>query len=246
MTFHPAPSPEQLLALLEALIRETPTFKYQEPLSEDDLRWLGRANALLEASGATPALVSFRVARQGLGSFTHDRSALLIPLHDAYYRAELMAPAASQGGFIPAGDTWKGYAAIVKLVQRDCDELLVVDPYLNSDFFTEFIPHAAAKKTIRGLTTKRTENHPALLATAGKWARDAASKGCPVELRYAPNGALHDRLIIIDGHEVWLVTQSLKDIAKRSPASVSRAESEVGKLKAQHYDSVWQQSTPLA
>ena len=123
---------------------------------------------------------------------------------------------------------------------------MVVDPYLNSEFFIEFMPHAAAKKTVRGLTTKRNENHTVLLATAGKWARDPASTGRPVELKYAPKGALHDRLIIIDGREVWLITQSLKDIAKLSPASVTRAEIEVGQLKAEHYESVWQLSTPLA
>lgn len=246
MIARPTLSPEQLLALLEALIREAPVFTYQVPLTDGDLRWLGRADALLDAGGSVSAIVKFRTARSGLGTFTHDRTSILQPLHDVYYKVELLAPAASQGGFIPGGDTWKGYAAIVKLVQRECDDLLVIDPYLNSEFFTDFIPHAAAKKTVRGLTTKRNEHHPALVTTAGKWARDAASIGSPVELRYAPNNALHDRLIIIDGREVWLVTQSLKDIAKRSPASVTRAEAEVGQLKADHYQSVWQKSTPLA
>lgn len=95
MAFLKAPPPEQLLALLEAVIRDAPAFPYQEKLSDPDIRWLGKADALLEASGAVPALISLRTARQSLGGYTHSRDNLLIPLHDAYSRIELMAPAAS-------------------------------------------------------------------------------------------------------------------------------------------------------
>jgi hypothetical protein len=245
MISKPDLSPEQLLALLEASIREAPEFKYQEPMTEKEIRWLGRADALLEASGSVPALVSFRTARQGLGSYTHSRDNLLIPLHDAYSRMELMAPVASQGAFIPAGDTWNGYAALIKLVQNECDDLFIVDPYLNSAIYTDFAPHSAARKGIRCLTSQRPANHPGLLASAGRWASDQISQTHPVEVRYAPVNALHDRLIIIDGKEVWLVSQSFKDIAKRSPASVSRADSEMSLMKAQHYGDLWNQSAPL-
>ena len=121
--------PEQLIALLEAAIRDAPPFVYQEKLTDSDIRWLGRADALLEASGAITALVNFRAARQSLGHYRHSRNQLLIPLHDAYSKMELLVPAALQGAFIPGGDTWNGYAAIVKIMQIECDDLLVVDPY---------------------------------------------------------------------------------------------------------------------
>lgn len=241
-----APPPEQLLALLEAAIRDAPSFIYQQPVTDAEMKWLGRVDALIEASGAIPALLSFRTAREDLGSYRHDRNRLLIPLHSAYSRVELLVPAASKGAFIPGGDTWNGYAALVRIMQTECDDLLIVDPYLNSAIFIDLAPHSAARKSVRCLAAKRSENHPGLLAAAGKWASDDISNNHPVEVRYAPSGALHDRLIVIDGKEVWLISQSLKDIAKKSPASVSRAEAELGALKVQHYDALWEKSDALA
>lgn len=239
------PSPEQLSALLEAVIRGAPAFEYQQPLTETERRWLGRAEAIVEASGSMPALVEFRVARQNLGTIYHSRDALLLPLETAYGRVELHAPVAARGAFIPAGDTWNGYAALVKLIQNECDDLLVVDPYINSDLFTEFLPHSMARTGVRCLTMRRSENHPGLVAAASKWATDAFGKSKPVEVRYAPKGSLHDRLIIIDKRETWLISQTFKDIAKRSPASVSRAEADVCEMKAAHYDALWVQSIPV-
>jgi hypothetical protein len=95
------------------------------------------------------------------------------------------------------------------------------------------------------LAAKRPEYRPGLLAAANKWADDDISKSHHVEVRYALQDSLHDRLIILDSKEVWLISQSLKDIAKKSPASVSRAEAELGTLKVQHYDGLWAKSDPL-
>jgi hypothetical protein len=240
------PPPEQLLALLEAAIREAPPFVYQEELTDSDMRWLGRADALLEASGGVPALVSFRTARHSLGGYNHSREKLLIPLHDAYSRMELFVPAALQGAFIPGGDTWNGYAAIVKIMQLECDDLLVVDPYLNSVIYTDLAPHTVAKKGVRCITSRRTENHAALFASSKKWLSDPISANRPVEVRYAPSSTLHDRLIIVDEKQVWLVSQSLKDIAKRSPASVSRADGELAEMKVRHYNDLWLKSISIA
>jgi hypothetical protein len=151
-----------------------------------------------------------------------------------------------RGGFIPAGDTWNGYAALVRLLQRECGDLMVVDPYLDAAIFLDFLPHSTALRPVRCLTAKRNEYHPALTAAAARWSGDPVGQQKPVEVRYAPSGALHDRLIIFDrGAEVWLISQSVKDIAKRSPASVLLADSELGHLKADHYEAAWTQSTPI-
>jgi hypothetical protein len=134
----------------------------------------------------------------------------------------------------------------VKLVQRDCGDLLIVDPYLNSALYIEFAPHAIARNGIRCMTAQRNEIHSGLVTSATKWASDPKAKTHPVDVRYAPPAALNDRLIIMDGKEVWLVSQSIKDIAKRPPASVSRADPELAEMKAQHYQNLWATSTPLA
>lgn len=243
MLNRPNISPEQLMALVQALILEVPSFPYEGTLNEADLKWLSRAETLIEASGATTDLMEFRLARKFLNTMQHSRTSLLLPLHNVYSRAELSAPASAQGAFIPPGDTWKGYAAIIKLVQRPCEDLVIIDPYVNADLFTDFAPHVVASNGLRCLTAKRNDNHPGLEASASRWVKDHPEK--PVEVRYAASTSLHDRLIIIDSREVWLISQSLKDIAKRSPASVSKAEAELGLMKVEHYAEVWSQAIPI-
>lgn len=240
-------SPEQLLALLQAAIEQAPVFEYQMPLTDEEVRWLGRVDALLDVSGPISAIVSFRSVRQKIGIHNlFSRTDLLIPLHDAYSRMELKVPASMQGSFIAGGDTWNGYAALVRLMQNDCDDLFIIDPYINSALFIDLAPHVKAKAGLRCLTAKRSENHPGLLAVAQKWAGDSISPRISVDVRYTQPENLHDRLVIVDGREVWLVSQSLKDIAKRSPASISRAERELGLMKVQHYEAVWGQSDQLS
>lgn len=234
-----SPSAAQLLALLQAAIQSVPKLEYGVALTSEEVRWLGRTDALIEASGAMAALIEFRRARDKLGTYGHSRSDILIPLHSAYGRLELQVPEAAQGAFIPGGDTWNGYAALVRLFQRNCDQLLVVDPYLNASLFIDLAPHLAAVSGLRGLTSRRAETHSSLVAAANRWARDSSVADKSVEIRYAPSAALHDRLVIVDDSEVWLISQSLKDIAKRSPASVTRAEPELAQMKAQHYRSLW-------
>lgn len=169
-----------------------------------------------------------------------------MPLYDVLSAMELLVPASMQGAFIPPGDTWDGYSALVKLIQRECDDILIVDPYLNSDIYLYFAPHSAAKNGIRCLCQKMNQTFPGLQASAAKWASDPVSEQHPVEVRFAADKSLHDRLIIIDGKEAWIITQSIKDIAKRSPASVTRAESELAKMKSDYYESLWASATPLA
>jgi hypothetical protein len=239
-------SPEQLLALLQAAIENAPAFDSQTPLTDEEVRWLGRADALIDASGLLSAIASFRSARQKIGIYNlFSRNDLLLPLHDAFSRVELQVPASMRGSFIAGGDTWNGYAALVRIMQTECEDLFIIDPYINSALFIELAPHVKAEEGLRCLTAKRAENHHALLAASQKWAGDPISKAIHVAVRYTLPANLHDRLIIVDRRDVWLVSQSLKDIAKRAPASISRAEPELGQLKLQHYESVWERSDQL-
>jgi hypothetical protein len=79
---------------------------------------------------------------------------------------------------------------------------------------------------------KRRRSAPS--SSASKWAADSISDSHSVEVRYAPAASLRDRLIIIDGNEVWLISQSRKDIARSSPASVSRADPDLAAMKVEH------------
>ena len=68
----------------------------------------------------------------------------------------------------------------------------------------------------------------------------------PIDVRRAPERTLHDRLIIVDkGREAWSVSQSLKDLAARSPASIIKVPTEILSDKVAAFEQVWSVSSPL-
>lgn len=243
---HSANTPEQLLSLLTDLLRDAPEFAYEAPITDKEMRWLGRAEAILAACNLLVDGGSFRSARRSLNTYSHSKSELLQPLYNAISHLELKVPSSMQGAFIPPGDTWNGYSALIKLVQVNCNQIFIVDPYLNADIYLHFAPHVVALEGLRCLASKQSQSHAGLVAAKSKWDTDAVSHTRSVEVRYAPEKTLHDRLIIIDSREVWLISQSIKDIAKRSPASVSRAGKDTAYLKAQHYTCLWNQSSLIS
>lgn len=233
--------PEQLRALLEQAISSAPTLEFDKTRTIDEERWLSRAETLVEASGSVPDLLNFRVARGKLGTYHHSMSEIMGPLLNAFERVELYAPASGQGRFIPPGETWNGYAALVKVIQPPCTDLLIVDPYLDGGAFVDLMPQTNASSLVRCLTIKGSY-HESLMSASRKWQSDPIGVTHPVEVRYGPTRSLHDRMIIVDMREVWLVSQSLKDIAARSPATLIKADPELAGLKSVHYDELWNAS----
>src|SRR3546814_17534560 len=91
------------------------------PITSEINQWVGRAIALVEASGAGVAdIASLRVCSQGLASTIRNQNAQAIAtiVYSALGRAELKAPVSAQGAFIVAGDTLNAFAAVAKAIGR--------------------------------------------------------------------------------------------------------------------------------
>lgn len=237
-------TPVQILALLREAIESAPPMDASTAPDEKLMRWFAKTAALIDQADPVIAF-NFRQAQKSKGLLAFSRRDILQSLHDAYYKIELEIPAEQSGAFIPAGDAWNGYAALVRVIQSNCDKILIIDPYIVSSIFMELIPHATAKHSVRLLTAKHRERHPALLASLQKWQETHTTTPNFIEARYADSTDLHDRLIIVDDKEVWLISQSIKDIAKKSAASVTKSESQIAEWKVKHYEALWKKSTPI-
>ena len=64
-----------------------------------------------------------------------------------------------------------------------------------------------------------------------------------LEVRVTRN--LHDRLIVVNDAQVWMLTLPLKDFAVRSPATVVKVNSETANLKLGAYAEIWRDAAPL-
>jgi hypothetical protein len=172
---------------------------------------------------------------------------VLSVLNRALARAEMSAPVATQGAFIPVGAQFDVFQAVGKVFAAGNADILVVDPYIDETVLTQFAGLARDRARVRLLGDERFRDCGArLLAAIRAWAAQYGSLR-PVEARRAAPRALHDRLIILDnGSEAWSVGQSIKDIAKTSPTAFIRLPTDVAVEKTAYYDDLWTASVVLS
>jgi hypothetical protein len=144
---------------------------------------------------------------------------------------------AGDGSFIGAGDVLDAYSAIGKILVTAKVGVLIVDPYMDEKVVTDFAPLISSGVPIRLLSDAQTSK-ATLGPAARRWAVQYGSAR-PLEARLATARSLHDRLIVIDGQDAWVLTQSLKDFAARSPASIIRVDRQIAEMKIGAYEALW-------
>jgi hypothetical protein len=240
--------PQSLYVQLGELIATMPTFSNGLEPSKNELQWIARAKTLLKVAGNVLTEVNFTVAANAAVKFgtVLDRSPvaeMYVALHEALYESELSAPVKSQGAFIPAGNVHDALVAIGKVLREATKDALIVDPYLDERVLSDFAGHAAEGVTIR-LLADQASHKPTLKPAAERWATQYSTKR-PIEVRLAAAKTLHDRLIFVDGKAAYSLTQSIKDFAVKSPASLLRVEPDMATLKVTAYEAVWKTATKL-
>lgn len=224
---------------LSRVIEAAPDFATDEDLTQDQLIWVGRAHALVESIDGLKG-VEFDLESKGLTSIyrmTHFSKLMLI-LHKVLGKAELAAPAGVRGSFIPIGAAFDAYASIAKILKDAKKDVLIVDPYMDETVITEYASLMPVGVAFRILSDEGSVK-PSLQTAVKKWGSQHSAPSIAVRLTGPKE--LHDRAIIIDSTIVWTVSQSIKDLAKRSPASIVRAD-DIAALKVAAYEQIWNKS----
>ena len=229
---------------LGRLIEVMPDFWGNASLSADIHQWLGRADALITANGDLNDKIDWRSAVQRLN--TASRPSAVENIKQVLYRvlgaAELQAPASVKGTFIPVGSSFDAFVAISKLLQSGTRDVMIVDPYMDEAALTVYGCTMHDGVLLRLLADAKYVK-PSLQPAANSWVQQYGSTK-PLAVRIAPEGALHDRSIFIDGTIAWAFTQSLNGIAKRSPAEIIRAD-DTATMKIEAYELIWNHATVI-
>lgn len=244
--------PESLYRQLGQLAAELPRdLSGPDPISPDTQRWLGRAAVLVKESQSPDDLIGmdyigFTTASDGLHGLVQQQNAhqIVAILYRALARAEMKAPAAARGAFIPVGAAFDVFQVIGKVLSGAKNDTLIIDAYMDAKVLTDFAPLAPERVAIRLLTDSFYAKPELLRPAAERWMKQYGAVR-PLEIRLTTPRLLHDRLIVIDGAQVWTLTQSIKDFADRSPASVLRVEHEVAAQKIHAYEQLWANAQPL-
>jgi hypothetical protein len=238
---------EELYGHFSNLVQTVPDFT-RPAHNEVDL-WLAKLDSLLKLMNDTVGLLELRrhvaahnqsILITGSTNIARYINAILLRNHSFL---ELKLSPALRGGFIPVGSSFDGFKLVNQIFGRAQASLFVIDPYMDEKILTDFLISTSDNIEVKLLSDQLT-HRPTLKVATEKWRLQyGASK--PLATKLAAERTLHDRLIIVDDTEVWTVTQSFKDLAIRSPASIIKVDDETARLKSLAYLQMWALSSPI-
>jgi hypothetical protein len=227
-----------LLAEVRAVLAKVPDFNDYSLSSEEHRRWLARADAVISRWNRM-ALVTSRPAETLLLA-PHTRAFHLNRIMSTLHRAEADLALEGRGSgsqvFGP-GAVYDFFKALREIIESAQKTLLIVDPYLDSKAFNTYVTGAATTVKVRLLVRR----YAAELASAV--AAYTMQLGADVCVRSSE--ALHDRVIFVDGGSCWVLGQSVKDAANRSPTYIAPLDGEAAAMKLTSYEMIWQIARPV-
>lgn len=232
---------------LNLLISQMPPLAGHGEYAQEQMQWLGRASVLVEQAGDMFDIAALRVQMDAINTKTRPNNVrnILVILHRALARAEQHVPAAAQGAFIHAGETFSAFQAVAKVLSSAREGILLIDPYLSTAALFDFALIAPENVAIRLLLDgQRQALNDGLRAGVARW-QQQYGQSRPLSARYTAPRQLHDRLILLDNREAWVLTQSFKDLAQRSPLSLVRSDDELAAAKLEAYETMWAGATAL-
>lgn len=219
----------------------------QHPYSRATLDWIGEIDAIVAASRELVALAELRVLSDALHHSTHGRHVgapkIYVILQRVLRTLEMKLPASSQGAFIPAGNLHDAMVGVGKVLQLAANDLFIIDPYMDDKVLSDFAAQAAENVRLRLLADAK-DHKTTLKPAVTRWGAQYTSNR-PIEARLASARTLHDRLILVDGKEAYVLTQSFSQLAVRASASLVRANEEMATLKIAAYEQIWNNATSL-
>ena len=247
---------EHLLAEVENLLRTSPpqsAFKERE--NDEALSWLGRTEAVLRKWNSIQSiavrqhisalqdapneyLASFPTETRNQMILAHNildrsgpayrgiRTLLFQAQHDL--RMKTVGPLSVA---ISGGKPFDYFDEIRKIIEMARNDLLFVDPYLDAEFVSRYLPQVNEGVTVRLLASK---NISSLVSVVEIFVKQS---GLRVELRSASSD-LHDRYVFVDEERCYQSGASFKDGAKKSQTTLTQI-TDAFETMLQTYQRMW-------
>ncbi len=210
-------APEQLLAEIEDVIRTMPSRETIHNDSPEILSWMGRASAVMHAWDPVRAVIFNRHitdvhAHMAIDSYRGFLGVIKM-LHQARHELRLrtVGPLTVSVG---QGSVFDYFDEVRKVIEAAKMNLLFVDPYLDAEFVSRYLPHVSHGVVVRLLGRERM----ATLLPAVTLLRQQTNLA--IEVRSA--GGFHDRYVFVDGNSCYQSGASFKDGAQKTLQRHSR------------------------
>jgi len=233
--------PDQLLFEIQDVIRAMPGLRDFSADPDTCIKWLGRASAAMNSWEPARARVYFDsevrqysslYANRQMVDFEPFRHSLLTMLHQAESDLRLRTCGPLSVG-LETGRVFEYFDELRRLIESARSDVFFVDPYLDAEFVSRFLPLVPDGTSIRLLGRERIASlKPAALAFASQY-------GHSVEIR--SGSGFHDRYLFIDRQACYQSGASFKDGAKKAPTVLSQI---TDAFAAMHhtYEQLWKQA----
>ena len=223
----------QLLGEIEDLLRTMPGPEdfIQNPRST--VEWSGRAGAVMKLMGLEFSLPFDSAIANATAAprLTQDSALLTLPrlLHQARFklRMETVGPISA---VVETGAVFEYFDEVRKIIEGATADLLFVDPFIDAEFVSRYLPHVKPSVHVRLLTRKHLDQLlPAALAFIAQH---------KTRISVRSSGEMHDRYVIVDGVAAYQSGASFKDGAKRSPTTLTQI-TDAFTLVRDQYERYW-------
>jgi hypothetical protein len=227
---------EQLLVEVEDLLRTMPSRGTIRHATEENLSWFGRAQAVVGQWKSELSIRMWQYAERIHGLAASDASAalngLLTLLHQARHdlRMQTVGP---MNVAVAHGMVFDYFDEIRKMIELSKQELFFIDPYLDAEFISRYLPHVPAGVNTRLLAREKL---PTLLPAVDAYVKQYKTR---VEVRSAPN--FHDRYLIVDRTACYQSGASFKDGGRTSPTTLTQISDAFASMLAT-YDGLWKRA----
>ncbi|UHS55871.1 hypothetical protein [Agrobacterium vaccinii] len=207
--------PRDILLEVEDLIRTMPEVQYgwSDPSAVD---WIGRARAILtlpQLHIAVDASVAIQQAISGMSqSSWQGKQTVQILLSQVRHtiRMQTVGPLAIA---VSKGMVFDYFDGLKKIIQEARGDILIVDPYMDAELVSRYLPFVERSVAIRLLASKNVATlRPAATLFAQQYQ-------CNIEVRRA--ASLHDRFIFIDNKRGFQSGASFHQGGVKSPTTLT-------------------------
>jgi hypothetical protein len=224
---------EQLLLELEGLLRNTPSQQTIRQQIPENFSWLGRAAAALEAWNSVKGMMAKvdinNIQSSNIGTYSDGYRKTLTIIHQAIHelRMKTVGPLSIAIG---TGGVFNYFDEIRKILESANEDVLFIDPYLDAEFVSRYLPNIKDGVLIRLLGREKIKT---LIPSVEAYAAQHKQK---IEIRSAKG--FHDRYIFIDHGNCYQSGATFQDGAKKSPTTLTQITDAFPAVKST-YEEIW-------
>ena len=229
----------RLLEEVEQILRTMPTRDAFNSHDDATLPWLGRAAAAVERwdplRDQDCKIVLEQITSLSMSSNATGFTRIRTLLHQVH--SDLSLDVGATSVVVPAGHVFDYFDEVRKIIEVAREDLLFVDPYLDAEFVSRYLPRVAAGVSIRLLTGSSTNRLADLMPSVAMFSKQ---NGSSIQVRSSQG--LHDRFVFVDRRACYLSGASFRDGALKATTVLTQiADAFAAIWKA--YDDLWVAAT---